>query len=90
MLLFVTVLSISFAGERYDDVGSRTRAAPAIVTAPRPALAGPHTLFVNFDGVTLEGDAWTDDATADRTVFPDLAGEWPPFGDMPGSAKREA
>jgi hypothetical protein len=90
VLLTITLFASVIAGERYDDVGSRSHAPRGLAVRTVPMLAGPHTIFVNFDGVTLEGGAWNDDATADRTVFPDLAGEWPAFGDMPGSAKRGA
>jgi hypothetical protein len=79
------------APERYDDVAALPRGAtPSLVAPTRPASAGPHTIYVNFDGVTLEVDGWTDDATKNRTLFPDFGGEWPAFGEAAGSAKREA
>ena len=92
LALALMLAADGLAAERYDHVETLVppRATPAIAARTRPSLAGPHTIFVNFDGVTLEGGAWNDDATANSTVWPDLAGDWPAFGDMPGSAKREA
>lgn len=85
IVLALLLADPAIVGERYDDPVSRGFVGPT-----RPALAGPHTIYVNFDGVTLEVDGWTDDATKNRTLFPDFGGEWPAFGDAPGSAKREA
>lgn len=83
MLALALVLA---AAPRYDVAPARP-----LLTAPvAPRLAGPHTIFLNFDGVTLEAGQWTDDATMNRTVFPDLGGVWPPFGDAAGSALRAA
>jgi MYXO-CTERM domain-containing protein len=78
---------------RYDwGPGDTPRHAPADLDLEPPAHAAglPHVLYVNFDGVTIEGGAWQDDATANQTVFPDFGGEWPPFGEAPGGPIREA
>src|SRR5690349_13414885 len=83
MLALALVLA---AAPRYDVAPAR----PLLTAPAAPRFAGPPTFFLNFDGVTLEAGQWTDDATMNRTVFPDLGGEWPPFGDAPGSALRAA
>src|SRR5262245_38885744 len=88
----LAIAIVLLAAPRYDWDPStpRERPVPALTAPAQPQLAGPHTIFLNFDGVTLESGAWTDDATMNHTVFPDLGGDWPPFGDEAGSALRAA
>lgn len=87
--MIASVVVLAFAGLPYEAAPVQRRAAPTLTTGASSAGVA-HTIFVNFDGATITDGAFRDDATIDETALPGYGGEWPPFGDSPGSAERTA